>query len=78
MKQTKREAIRLAEKFGLKVNHLTETGGDHYKLNVTNKMGKTAFFVISNTCSDYRAVRKNESLFRRFADGTFNPVRVHA
>jgi hypothetical protein len=76
MRASQRSAIRLAESFGLKVHSFEHTGGDHYRLSVENKQGSKAFFVMSNTCSDYRAQRKNESLFRRFADGTFNPVKA--
>lgn len=76
MKATQRDAIRLAKSFGLEVLDLCHTGGDHYKLSVKNKLGDTAFFVMSNSVSDKRhATKNNQSLFRRFADGTFNPVK---
>jgi hypothetical protein len=76
MRSTQRDAIKLAQRFGLEVLSLSQTGGDHYKLNLRNSQGSTAFFVMSNTASDKRhATKNNKSLFRRFADGTFNPVK---
>lgn len=76
MKSTQRDAIKLAQRFGLEVISLSKTGGDHYKLNLKNKDGRTAFFVMASTASDKtHATKNNESLFRRFADGTFNPVK---
>lgn len=75
MKATQRDAIKLAERYGLEVLGFEHTGSTHYKLNLKNKDGSTAFFVMSNSCSDARAKAKNQSLFRRFADGSFNPVK---
>ena len=75
MRAAQRDAIRLANNCGLEVLTFEHTGGDHYKLRLQNKAGNTAVFVLSNSCSDARAKAKNQSLFRRFADGTFNPVK---
>ena len=75
MKSTQRDAIKLAQSYGLEVLGFEHTGKTHYKLSLKNKEGNTAFFVMANSCSDHRAAAKNHSLFRRFADGTFNPVK---
>ena len=76
MKATQRDAIKLAESHGLEVLGFEHTGRTHYKLNLKNSAGNTAFFVMSNTPSDKQhAKHNNASLFRRFADGSYNPVK---
>ncbi|MBU3577546.1 hypothetical protein [Polynucleobacter sp. UK-Kesae-W10] len=77
MKSGQRDAMQMARKEGLEVLSVEITGGTHYKLNVKNKSGDVAFFILGSTSSDIRALRKRESLFRRFAKGTFNPITKH-
>lgn len=78
MKAYQREAIKTAKGLGLEVLALEQTGGDHYRLRVKNSFGVVAFFIMANTCSDKRhAQRNNQSLLRRFSEGTFDPRAKH-
>jgi len=78
MKATQRTLIKQAERHGLEVLAFEHTGGTHYKLRVKNGLGNTAFFVFANSCSDSKHAHKNnESMLRRFADGTFDPRTKH-
>lgn len=74
MRASQRDAVKLAEKHGLTVEGVELTGGNHYKMNVKNSHGQKAFFILSNTASDWRVDKKRSSLFRRFAEGSFNPA----
>lgn len=78
MKSTQRSLINLAKRFNLEVIRFDHTGGAHYRLRLKNSLGEEAFFIFANSCSDNRrAVRNNESILRRFAEGTFDPRTKH-
>lgn len=75
MKSTKRQLIQEAIKCGLEVLNVELSGGDHYRLRLKNAHGVEANFIAPNSCSDNRRATLNrESVYRRFAKGSFNPV----
>lgn len=74
MNKTHREAARMAERVGLEVLSLCESGSNHLKVRVRRTDGTEANFIFPLSTSDRRAEKNRESDLRRFATGKWSPI----
>lgn len=71
----KRHVKELAEREGLTVVDVKQTGGNHICVRASNTLGWVANFILPLTPGDHRAERNKVAEFRRFAQGRENPVQ---